>query len=69
MKSDKIYNVKLIDELGNCFYEKLELRFRDKNRFVKDWLFLDSYTKCTIGDITVFRKDNGQEIWVYECND
>lgn len=61
----KNYIVKYIDELGNCYNETI-CNFKDKQLAVRTWKGEDKMYIYLTGDITVYQKDCGEELWIYE---
>lgn len=63
----KVYQVKLIDELGNCYYDEIICGFKKRQKFIKKWSGDDQITRVQKGDITIYIKNCGEELWSYEC--
>ena len=41
----KVYQVKLIDELGNCYYDETICGFKKRQKFIKKWSGDDQITR------------------------
>lgn len=63
----KLWILKRIDELGNC-YNTVEVdNAVKKNKFIREWLCDDkNYTRTKEGDVELILKRNGEELWYYE---
>ena len=63
----KVWILKRIDELGNC-YNTVEVPDAvKKNKFIREWLCDDkNYTRTKEGDVEIILKRNGEELWYYE---
>lgn len=63
----KVYQVKLIDELGNCYFDEAICSFKKRQKFIKEWVGDSKITRLQKGDITIYIKNCGEELWSYEC--
>lgn len=62
----KKYKIKFIDEQGNCYYEYEVVSVESRNAYIKQWKEKEKVTQYKVGDINVFVKSSGEELWVYE---
>ena len=65
-KRIKRYNIKLIDELGNCYFDEIVVGFRNRQDKIARWIGSDRFVKLTQGDMNVLIKSSGEELWYYE---
>lgn len=62
----KVYQVKLIDELGNCYFDEPICGFKRRQKFIKEWVGDSKITRVQKGDIIIYIKNCGEELWSYE---
>lgn len=63
----KIYSIKLIDEYGECYYHITQLMtLTTRKEFVDKFKGGAPSVKYEVGDVTVIKKSNGEELWIYE---
>lgn len=61
----KRYVVKLVDETGDTYYET-DFSFIRRQEFIKRWSEDTLTYKHLVGDVSVFVKASGEELWTYE---
>nr|DAP74386.1 MAG TPA: hypothetical protein [Caudoviricetes sp.] len=65
--TNKIWVLKRIDELGNCYHTVEVDNYILRNRFIREWIGDDrNYTKTNEDDVSIILKRNGEELWYYE---
>lgn len=62
----KKYKIKFMDEQGDCYYEYEVVSVESRNAYIKQWKEREKVTQYKVGDINVFVKNSGEELWVYE---
>lgn len=63
----KVWVLKRIDELGNCYHTIEISNYVTRNRFIREWIGDDTvYTRTKEGDVDIILKRNGEELWYYE---
>lgn len=62
----KRYRLKYIDEHGDTYYEQDVVSMRTRNAYIKQWKNSEKVMQYEVGDITVFVKNSGEELWVHE---
>lgn len=62
----KKYKIKFMDEQGDCYYEYEVVSVESRNAYIKQWKEKEKVTQYKVGDINVFVKNSGEELWVYE---
>lgn len=68
--TNRIWVLKRIDEMGNCYHEAETKNTVQKNRFIREWICEDrNYTRTKEGDVDIILKRNGEELWVFERTD
>ena len=65
-KRIKRYHIKLIDELGDCYFDEIVVGFRNRQDKIARWIGSDRFVKLTQGDMNVLIKSSGEELWYYE---
>ena len=65
-KRIKRYHIKLIDELGNSYFDEIVVGFRNRQDKIARWIGSDRFVKLTQGDMNVLIKSSGEELWYYE---
>lgn len=55
-----------MDEQGDCYYEYEVVSVESRNAYIKQWKEKEKVTQYKVGDINVFVKNSGEELWVYE---
>lgn len=67
--TNKVWVLKRIDEMGNCYHEVETKSAVQKNKFIREWICGDrNYTRTKEGDVDIILKRNGEELWVFERN-
>ena len=65
--TNKVWVLKRIDEMGNCYHEIETKNTTQKNRFVREWLYDErNYTRTREDDVDIILKRNGEELWIFE---
>lgn len=63
----KVWVLKRIDELGNCYHTIEVKNYNMRNKFIREWLCDErNYTRMLEGDVEIILKRNGEELWFYE---
>lgn len=68
-KRIKQYHIKMIDELGTCYFDEVITGFRNRQDKIAKWVGSDRFVKLTQGDMYVLIKSSGEELWYYEYID
>ncbi len=53
----KVYQVKLIDELGNCYFDETICGFKKRQKLIKEWIGDSKITRVQKGDISIYIKN------------
>ena len=65
--TNKVWVLKRIDEMGNCYHEIETKNTIQKNRFVREWLYDErNYTRTREDGVDIILKRNGEELWIFE---